>query len=103
MCVIMLQVLYDIEYAKVDPDLPDYEIRKLQQDYLNYFFVGANVSALLVGFVLVDIHCTYMGFQLILYFIFQIVHNYFKYNPIFSDNLFLVMMLQFFVYITEYK
>ena len=56
------QLSNDFEYAVIDPNLPDYEIKRLHQDFINYFFVGANLLAIIVAIIFLDIHWLIMGF-----------------------------------------
>jgi hypothetical protein len=84
------QLSNDFAYAIIDPSIDDYEAKRLRQDHINYFFVGADLLALCVAIVLMDIHWLFMGSQLFLYCSVQIGHVYFRYNAVFTDYIFLV-------------
>ena len=73
-CFTFHQLSNDFDLAYIDPELPDYEARRLKQDFINFFFVGVDFSALIIAWVLVDIHWIYMGLCVVMYSLIQIVH-----------------------------
>ena len=97
----MHQLSNDFAYAIIDSDIPDYEKVMLNQNYLNHFFVGADLLAISVAIVLLDIHWVLMGFQLFIYCFVQVGHCYVRYNAIWLDYLILVVIAQPIIFISN--
>ena len=95
------QLSNDFAYAIIETDIPDYESVRLTQDYINHFFVGADLLALCLAIVLLDIHWILMGFQLFIYCSIQVGHVYVRYNAIWLDYLVLVVIVQPIIFISN--
>ena len=50
------QLSNDFEYGIIHKTDPDYEVKRYNQDLLDHFFVGADLLALSLGLLLMDIN-----------------------------------------------
>jgi hypothetical protein len=60
-CYCFHQVANDLDLVGVDPNVHDYETKKLHKDYINCFFVGADIIVIILGLICYDIHWIIMG------------------------------------------
>ena len=73
------QVLDEFEYGIIDPSSPNYEENRQVQDMRNLFFVGCDISLIVVGNIFGDIDLLHSSTTFI-YASLQIYNVYYNYS-----------------------
>lgn len=96
----------DFEFGEVnqgDESDEDYQKRKVDLYHVLYFFMGSDLMAVTLGYVLVDINILQMGFLFFAYCMINQTNIYYNYNLIYQDYVFLIVFVQITIYFCNYK
>jgi hypothetical protein len=87
----------------MDKSIGDYETRKLHKEFMDCFFIGADILVIVLGLIVSDIHWIIMGMQIVIYGLIQSVHVYFVYPYLFVDYVTTVVIISVSIFIIEHS
>ena len=96
----------DFEYGEFDQgQMSDEEFinKKIESDKMNYFFVGADFTAMELVFVMSNLHMIYDGLLFFLYCMVQQFNVFFNFPNVYSDYLFLIFFAQAVIFYCNYQ